>query len=88
MNYLYLGIILLTIIILISLVSCKCTEGFKTDFKRKPVSKNKIQLGMFKNTPEPLKKIIIELQKLGGQLSEDTRYDKVATNYLDPKNIK
>ena len=28
------------------------------------------------------------MQKIGQQLQADTQYDAVATNYLDPKNIK
>ena len=45
-------------------------------------------MGFLKNTPGPLKDLLISINKIGGQLLQDQKYDKVAKNYLDPKNIK
>lgn len=87
MNYKYICIFGFIIFIIYSIFTCNCGEQFLS-FKRKPVSKKKVKLGFLKNTPGPLKDIIATLQKLGGQLKQDKKYDKVATNYLDPKNIK
>lgn len=84
MKYIVLG--LLIIVIIYSIFSCKCGENFSS-FKRKPASKKKIKLGFVKNTPGPLKNIIMSLQKTGGQMEQDRKYDKVAKEYLDPKNI-
>jgi hypothetical protein len=58
------------------------------DFKKKRVHGGKVQLGFVRDTSPELKSITTELQKLGGQLHENTRYDHVATGYLDHKNIK
>ena len=77
------------IVIILSFFSCGCGEGFvNNEFKRKPASKKKVQLGVVTGTPGPLQNLITEIQKLGGQLVADTEYDTVATDYLDPKNIK
>ena len=87
MNIVYIISGILFVIIIISLFSgCGCGEGYKS-FEKKPSSNKKVKVGFLKNTPEPLKELITEMQKLGGQLSADTQYDSVATNYLDPKNI-
>ena len=58
------------------------------DFQKKPVHGAKIQLGFVSDTSPELKSITTELQKLASQLHENTRYDHVATGYLDHKNIK
>ncbi len=87
MNTKYLIVGILVLIIFFTLSNCGCGESFSS-FKRKPVSKKKVKLGFVKNTPGPLKGIITDLQKTGGQMEQDKKYDKVATNYLDPKNIK
>ena len=86
-QYMYIIGVILLLIIIVAMFSCRCSEAFKS-FVRKPVSKKKVQLGIVKDTPGPLKELITQLQKLGGQLQQDTKYDKVATNYLDPKKIK
>ena len=90
MNNWIIGIIgIIIILIILSSISCGCGEGFIADeFKRKPNSKKKVQLGVVTGTPGPLTELITQIQKLGGQLVADTHYDKVATNYLNPKNIK
>ena len=87
MNTKYIIIGILALLILMSIFNCKCGESFSS-FKRKPVSNKKVKLGFLKNTPGPLKTIITSLQKIGGQMIQDQKYDKVAKNYLDPKNIK
>ena len=84
MNYKYIISIIFLLILLLIIYNCPCNEKFSNRKKKQ----KKIKLGMLENTPEPLKKIIIQLQSVGSQLSEDTRYDKVAKDYLDPKKIK
>ena len=88
MNYRSLVIILLVVtgLLIFALNFTSCGEKF-TSFVRKPASNQPIQLGFLKNTPGPLKDIITEIQKLGSQLTADTEYDQVATDYLDPSNV-
>ena len=79
-------------IIIIFLITILIQYLFKNyeyydDFKRKRAHNKKIQLGFLRDTPPELKSITTDLQKIGGQLHEDTRYDHVATDYLDPNNI-
>ena len=88
MNVIYVISAVLLIILVVSLFSgCGCTELFDARFKKKLSSKKKVKLGFLRDTPGPLKELITEMQKLGQQLKADTKYDSVATNYLDPKNI-
>ena len=87
MQYIYVIVGILFLVILISMFSCGCQEPYLS-FKRKPVSKKKVQMGFLKNTPGPLKDLLISINKIGSQLLQDQKYDKVAKNYLDPKNIK
>ena len=89
MNKWIIFFVVLLIIFTGIISSCNCGENFVVNqFKRKPSSKKKVQLGVITGTPGPLQELITEIQKLGGQLVADTKYDKVATNYLNPKNIK
>ena len=87
MEYKYIIISIICVFIVYSIFTCNCGEQFLS-FKRKAISKKKVKMGFLKNTPGPLKEIIMSLQKIGGQMMQDKKYDKVATNYLDPKNIK
>ena len=79
-------VIFLLIILLFIVSICMSTENY-ISFRRKRVHKKKIQLGFLKDTPSFLKDLTISLQKIGGQLHEDTRFDQVSTDYLDPTNI-
>jgi len=93
MNTIIIGILVIIFLVVIfspHALSCRCcTEKFKTKnkFIRKPISKKKVKLGVLDNTPGPLKNIIKSLNKIGGQLNEDKRYDSVATDYLDPSKL-
>jgi len=75
------------LIILFSIFKGSYNEQFYT-FERKPASNKKIQIGVIKDTPGPMKGILKQLQTVGMQLREDTEYDTVAKGYLDPNTIK
>uniref|UniRef100_A0A6C0EKP1 Uncharacterized protein n=1 Tax=viral metagenome TaxID=1070528 RepID=A0A6C0EKP1_9ZZZZ len=80
-------IILLSIIFIFIQYLFSNLEHYK-GFRKKPVHKNKIQIGFLKDTSPELKSITTELQKLGMQMHEHTRYDYVDKDYLQHKNIK
>ena len=80
-------LIICLLIVILSIISiCMSNEKY-IDFKRKRAHKKKIQLGFLRDTPSFLKDLTVNLQKIGGQLHEDTRFDHVSTDYLDHKNI-
>ena len=81
-------LVIFLLITLLSIISIYTSYEKYIDFRRKRVHKKKIQLGFLKDTPSFLKDLTVNLQKIGGQLHEDTRFDNVSTDYLDPKNIK
>ena len=85
MHLFYIILIFGISLILISLFSCGCNENF-SQFKKKS-QKGTVQLGVEKGTPGSLQKIIKDLQKIGMQADEDTKYDTVADDYLNPANI-
>ena len=80
-------LVIFLLIIILSIISIYISGEKYINFKRKRAHKKKIQLGFLKDTPSFLKDLTISLQKIGGQLHEDTRFDHVSTDYLDPKNI-
>ena len=53
--------------------------------RRRP--KHMVQIGVLHNTPQSIKKLMIGLNKIGGQMTADAKYDTVATDYLDKDNI-
>tara|TARA_Y200000002_G_C22271330_1_gene492240 strand:- start:146 stop:358 length:213 start_codon:yes stop_codon:yes gene_type:complete len=63
----------------------KFTENFSVERKREG---NKIQMGFLNNTPEPIKNLMTSLNEIGGQMTADSQYDTVDTNYLDKDKIK
>ena len=60
-------------------------EQFKLR-RRRP--RHKIQIGTLNNTPTEIKSLMVGLNKVGGQLTEDSRYDTVADDYLDKDNVQ
>lgn len=61
-------------------------EPFIND--RKPKDGAPVQVGVLNNTPGPIKDLMTELNKTGGQLVADGQYDQVPTEYLDRDKIK
>ena len=82
MNTYYL--ILFLIFILLGILQPP-VESFKLR-RRRPG--HKIQIGTLNNTPTEIKSLMVGLNKVGGQLVEDARYDTVADDYLDKDNVQ
>tara|TARA_B100000900_G_C19955114_1_gene463317 strand:+ start:83 stop:331 length:249 start_codon:yes stop_codon:yes gene_type:complete len=72
------------LMIIISIVFSSRKETFKIVRKR---GKGKVQVGVLNNTPTPIKNLMVSLNSVGGQMVADSKYDTVATDYLDEKNI-
>tara|TARA_B100001093_G_scaffold268670_1_gene256892 strand:+ start:582 stop:818 length:237 start_codon:yes stop_codon:yes gene_type:complete len=70
-----LGFILIAVIF----TPRKNRETFK--IKRKRPS-GKIRVGTLNNTPGPMKGLMANLNKTGGQVKADSEYDTVATDYI------
>tara|TARA_B100001093_G_scaffold481280_1_gene511883 strand:- start:2764 stop:3000 length:237 start_codon:yes stop_codon:yes gene_type:complete len=70
-----LGFILIAVIF----TPRKTRESFK--IKRKRPS-GKIKVGTLNNTPGPMKGMMADLNKTGGQVKADSEYDTVATDYI------
>lgn len=77
-------LILLSIFILLGILQ-PSVEEFKLRRKR---PRHKIQIGTLNNTPTEIKSLMVGLNKVGGQLVEDSRYDTVADDYLDKDNVQ
>ena len=72
------------VIIIVSVISTPKLETFKIVRKR---SKGKVQIGTLNNTPGSVKDLMVDLNKVGGQMVADSKYDTVATGYLNEENI-
>jgi len=76
------------------LLQCKCVEPFKqtqilnSNLIRQPISNNPITIGIYHGTPSTLITHIKKLQEIGNQTKEDSKYDNVPIQYLNPQNIK
>lgn len=77
-------LILLSIFLLLGILQPPIEE-FKLK-RRRP--RHKIQIGTINNTPTEIKSLMVGLNKVGGQLVEDSRYDTVADDYLDKDNVQ
>tara|TARA_B100001093_G_scaffold319891_1_gene305167 strand:- start:577 stop:825 length:249 start_codon:yes stop_codon:yes gene_type:complete len=60
-------------------------ENFKL---RRARPRHKIQVGTLNNTPKEMKGLMVGLNKVGGQLSADAKYDTVADDYLNKDNVE
>ena len=78
--------IIFLIIIIVSCIFSKNIENF--EIKRKRRKGKKIRMGFLNNTPKPIRNLLMSLNKIGGQLNADKKYDTVAKDYLDKDNIK
>ena len=81
MNY-YL-IIIASIFILLGIYH-PLKENFKL-VRGRP--RHKVQVGTLNNTPKEMKGLMIGLNKVGGQLNADAKYDTVADEYLNKDNV-
>lgn len=79
--------IIIAIFIVIILLSSFMPMMERFELKRQVKEGNDIQLGFLTNTPESIKNLMTDLNKIGGQLVADAEYDNVPTEYLDKDNI-
>ena len=66
-------------IIIIAIIYQPKVEQFEIKRKR---GKGKVKVGTINGTPGPLKESMGQLNEIGGQLTADSKYDTVATDYL------
>tara|TARA_Y100000389_G_C17239984_1_gene402567 strand:+ start:84 stop:338 length:255 start_codon:yes stop_codon:yes gene_type:complete len=78
-------LIIVCIIILFAAITQPFREGFIIKRKR---SEHLVQVGVLHNTPAPIKNLMMGLNKLGGQITADSKYDTVADDYLNKDNVK
>ena len=72
------------IVLILLVIMSPYREHFKIIRNR---GKGKVQVGTLTNTPGPIKNLMVDLNKVGGQLVADSKYDTVATGYLNEKKI-
>lgn len=62
--------------------SCPLTTESFAELDRKPKPGPDIQVGNLPNAPGPVKDMMADLNKIGGQLVADSEYDQVPTEVL------
>ena len=83
--------IILLVLLAIAIISIYKYRGYFLEpflNERKPKEGAPIQVGVLNNTPGPIKDLMVELNKTGGQLVADGEFDKVPTEYLNKDKIK
>jgi hypothetical protein len=57
------------------------------ELQRKPAKGGDIQVGTLPNTPGPIANLMVELNKVGGQMQADSEYDVVPMDKLDKNKV-
>lgn len=79
-------IILLLLVLLVVIIINPVSEPF--ELQRKPEKGGDIQVGTLPNTPGPIADLMVQLNKVGGQMQADSEYDVVPMDMLDKNKVK